>query len=762
MIGREAEIRQTTQLLLRPDVRIVTLTGPGGVGKTRLAISVAEHVPEHHVSSVHFVELGSVREASAVVPAIAHTLGIRESPDRTLLSTLLDAIGRNRLLLVLDNFEHLLDAAPALADLLSACPGVKALVTSRETLRISGEHIYLVPPLSLPPENSPRQQIATSEAVRLFLARASAAGAEITPETDAETVAAICRQLDCLPLAIELAAARLRHLSLADLLARLDRPLPLLTDGMRNQPDRHRTLRKAIAWSYELLNPAEQALFRRLSLFSGGFTLDSVESVCFEPEDAAKADAFELLASLADRNLIRPSAEPGRFGMLETIREFASEQLKESGERALFRQFHIAYYVALAERAEREFWSEHHDPWLFRIERDHANFRAAMDRALDTSDVVSMLRIAGALAPLWWLVGYEGEGRYWLRRGLDAGRITIAGDSRAKALQVAARLAAEQSDFDEARALINESLDEAIGTSNQAELEAEARLVLGLVESYAGNFEEARRHLRQSAEGFRQITFRGSLGWALCQLAEIDCLATVASPATQLSQAEDQCLEALAIFRELGQSAGIARAVQGLASIARLRNDAERVAAYLHEALVLRQRINDRWGLAPCFEDIADLALLIGDPETASRLYSAASRIRTDLGIPIPPAYRAAHERRIPAVRGVMSSASFAEAWRRGQSMSTNDAVEMALAVTLRPIPATLKHGELSEDRTPLTQREHEVLRLIESGVSNAQIAEALFISPATARVHVSNIMGKLDARSRTEAVAIARRNGWL
>jgi DNA-binding CsgD family transcriptional regulator/tetratricopeptide (TPR) repeat protein len=340
--------------------------------------------------------------------------------------------------------------------------------------------------------------------------------------------------------------------------------------------------------------------------------------------------------------------------------------------------------------------------------------------------------------------------------------MSIAGDARAKALQVAARLAAEQSDFDEARALINESLAEAIGTPNQAELEAEAWLVLGVVESYAGHFEKARRHLRQSAEGFRQIAFRGSLGWALCQLAEIECLDTAASPAAQLSQAEEQCREALAIFRDLGQTAGIARAVQGLASIARLRNDAERVATYLHEALVLRQRINDRWGLAPCFEDIADLALLIGNPESASRLYSAASRIRTDLGIPIPPAYRDAHERRIPAVRGVMSAASFAEAWTKGQSMSTDHAVELALALTIRPLPATLEDAESGEDRTPLTQREREVLRLIESGVTNAQIAETLFISPATARVHVSNIMGKLDARSRTEAVAIARRNGWL
>ena len=598
-IGREALVAEIRERLEQPGVRLLTLTGPGGAGKTRLALQVAAELVEVYADGVWFVPLAPVATGTLVAATIAGALGIRETATDSVEASLRAYLRPRRLLLVLDNFEHVVDASPLVADLLSQCPDIQVLATSRAPLHISGEHELAIPSLELPPlARALRLDDAlASEAVRLFVDRARAVQStfELTEE-NAETVIAICRRLDGLPLAIELAASRVRLLPPKAILARLDSRLTLLTGGGRDRPERQQTLRGAITWSHDLLDRSQQTLFRRLAVFAGGWTLDAAEAIVGFGTDPP-ISVFDCLDALHDSSLIRlqESSEPDavadpRFAMLQTIHEFASEQLTASGELAQVQENHAAWFLDLAREAEPQLPGPSAVSWLDRLEGDHDNLRAALDWLRGQGDGERAVTLAAALWRFWWLRGHVAEGRRQLETALAVDGST-ASPARATALDGGGVLAETQGDYDRANALHREALALSRERDDKSGI-ARALGNLGVVAFDRGDDHQATSFLEESLALAREV------GDQLLVATALNDLGAVAFERGDLDRAAPLYQESLGLRRRIGSGSEIARALNNLGGVAFARGDFGEACQLFSESLSLYRDAGDRWGAA--------------------------------------------------------------------------------------------------------------------------------------------------------------------
>jgi predicted ATPase/DNA-binding SARP family transcriptional activator len=610
IVGRDRETETIQGLLWRQDVRLVTLTGPGGIGKTRLALDVAAGLIEDFARGVIFVPLATVHEPDLVLPAIAGALGVGEEPNQPLATSLQEYLRERELLLVLDNIEHVLAAAVDVGELLSSCPRLTALVTSRERLQVRGEYVHEVPPLAVPQlDRLPAiSTLARYGAVALFRQYLQMLHPEfdVSAENSA-VVAAICNGLEGLPLAIELAAARARFLTLQDLLDGLVSRLDLLQDGPRDLPNRQRTLRDTIAWSYDLLTPEEQTVFRRLAIFSGGCTRTAAEAVCRSPGEERPL-FLGRLHSLAEKHLIRweVTGDEPRFTMLETIREFAAERLRESSEESEIRRHHATHFLDLAEQAAHGLVGTDQLIWIDRLETEQGNVRSAVGWALEQRDDVGTraVRVAAALWRFWWIRGLLSEGISWLERA--ASRCGTPPAVQAQALLAMAELIETQSDYTRAAELFNEALPVCRENGDRAGV-AQALSGLGQIAQDQGDYDRAAALHQEALVLYREVgRLRDSAG-------VLNNLATVAYYRSDIDTATALWEEALMVVRELGDYRAAGLLLGNLGSAALMRGNLDQAFALHQENLDVARQLKDPGAIAHALGNLAEAMQVRGD-----------------------------------------------------------------------------------------------------------------------------------------------------
>lgn len=700
LLGRDDALRTVLALVRRADVRLVTLTGPGGVGKTRLAIEVAAALLGDFTDGVWFVRLSRLSDPGLVVPTIAQTLGLKESGQQPIAEMLSAHLRERRMLVVLDNCEQVAAAAPEVAELLEACPAVKVLATSRMRLRLRAEHEVIVVPLGLPPALTSTSMFLTQyAAVELFAERACVARPDFTlTEANASAVAGICSHVDGLPLAIELAAARLKLLPPAALLARLEGGLGVLGGGARDLDERQQTMRATLAWSEGLLAPEERALFRRLAVFAGGCTLEAAEAVCVVPEEAAplELDLLDGLSTLVDHSLIEQREEGGeaRFGMLHVVREYAMTQLAASGEAEALRRAHLSWLLALVERAEPEMAGPHAEIWLDKLDREPDNLRAALAWTCAGGEAEAGLRLVAAVFRFWVVRGHLREGRAWAERllALDADRSARAGAApaemasatsraiRARALRAAGVLALYQADETAAGAWLEQAV--ALGrASGDLQTAALALSSLGIVALHRSDLERARAHLEESLTLLRTVGEPHGITSTLINLGVVTFFQG------DLERAAAAETEALASARDLGDRDYMATALANLASVALRQDKVAQAEALGREALALYHDLGDPRRCAVGLEGLAGSAGMAGLGERAARLLGAAAAIREALGTPIATHEQAEVEQTTADTRAALGEERWAAEFALGQDLPLEEAIAEALGTTVQ-VPA--------------------------------------------------------------------------
>jgi predicted ATPase/class 3 adenylate cyclase/DNA-binding CsgD family transcriptional regulator len=787
-IGREQELGELRRLLGR--TRLLTLTGPGGTGKTRLALQVAGEQIGQFEDGVFFVGLAPIFDPGLVIPTIAQVLGIPDIPGRPPLECLKDYLCERQALLLLDNFEQVLGAAPRLTELLAACSRLVLLVTSRMGLRVSGEQEFGVPPMGLPDltQSSPDTDLVTAlgryEAIQLFVERASAVKVDFRLDAEnAEAVATICRRLDGLPLAIELAAARIRLLPPRAMLARLAgragmaaedvaagqtaggqgtgpvteaSPLQFLTGGMRDLPARQRTLRDTIAWSYDLLDSSEQALFRRLAVFVGGCTLEAAEAAAGAAEVGdrrwalASVEACDGVESLLAKHLLRridPGGEP-RYTMLETIREYGLEQLAHTGELMALRHWHAGYYLALAEQAEPLLRGEEQLAWLDRLEAEHDNLRAALEWTLAPErGGTAALRLCGALAWFWEPRSYITEGRHWLARALA--QVSDHPAARMKALYGAGFLAHWQRDSAAARALLEESLAIARELDDQWTI-GWVLYLLGRVAYFEGDAATA----RALGEQCRTVGCGVGDRWLIAFGPHL--LGLAAHIQADYPTARRHYEESLALRREIGFQQGIGIITNLLGMVAFREDDYAQALMLYRESVLSFQALGARNTMSAVLAGLSSLAAVQDQLERAARLAGATAALSENVHVlPIPLAEGLLAEA-MDKSRRALGEVAYQAVWAEGRALSLDEAVAEALAVEVHPPPRPASAPGAIAAPDGLSPRELEVLRLIAAGRTSKEIAEELVVSIPTVERHITHLYGKIGARGRAEATAYA------